>query len=62
MTEARDLNDEEYGEDRLMDLVTSLRTEGSARDVITAVQKSVFDFCGGADQSDDMTMLVLKVS
>jgi sigma-B regulation protein RsbU (phosphoserine phosphatase) len=62
VTEARDINDEEYGEQRLMDLVRSVRNVGSAREVITAVQESVLDFTGGADQADDMTMLVLKVS
>lgn len=62
VTEARDVHDEEYGEVRLIDLVRSLRDKGSAKDVIAAVQKSVFEFTGGADQADDMTMLVLKVS
>jgi sigma-B regulation protein RsbU (phosphoserine phosphatase) len=62
VTEARAPDDEEYGEDRLMDLVKSLRNESSAQDVIMAVQTSVLEFTRGADQADDMTMLVLKVS
>lgn len=62
VTEARDLQDEEYGEERLMELLRSLRDKGSAEDVIAAVQSSVLEFTGGADQADDMTMLVLKVS
>ncbi len=62
VTEARDANDEEYGEDRLIELVRSLRYEPSAREVISAVQRSVMEFTGGAEQADDMTILVLKMS
>ncbi len=62
VTEARDLQDEEYGEERLLELVRTLRGEESAEDVIAAVQRSVIEFTGGTDQADDMTMLVLKVS
>lgn len=61
VTEARDPKDEEYGEERLTALVRSLRQEASAADVITAVQRSVLEFTGGAEQADDMTLLVLKV-
>jgi sigma-B regulation protein RsbU (phosphoserine phosphatase) len=61
VTEARDANDEEYGEDRLIELVRSLRREASAAKVISAVQDSVHQFTAGAEQSDDMTLLVLKV-
>jgi sigma-B regulation protein RsbU (phosphoserine phosphatase) len=62
VTEARDRLDEEYGEERLVRLLQSLRGRGSAAEVIEAVHNSVLEFTGGADQADDMTMLVLKVS
>jgi sigma-B regulation protein RsbU (phosphoserine phosphatase) len=62
VTEARDVNDEEYGEERLIELVRSLRGQTSAAGVISAVQESVVRFTGGAEQADDMTLLVLRVT
>jgi len=62
VTEARNPRDEEYGEERLMKLLQSLRGPASAAEVIEAVHASVLEFAAGEEQSDDMTMLVLRVS
>ncbi|GEM_PF-1040230 len=58
--EAMDANDEEYGRERLIELI-KCNTDLTAEELINKIEKSVYDFCGDAPQRDDITMFVMKV-
>jgi len=53
--------DEDFGEDRLNELLTRLREE-SVEDIFAAVKTSLHDFSGRTDADDDITMLGLKIA
>ena len=59
ITEALNENDEEFGEDKLLDLITKNRTD-SAEDIINNVFTSVKTFVKNVPQSDDITIVVIK--
>ena len=59
VTEAMNTQNEEFGEDRLMDTLEEV-TMHSAQEIIDAVKADVKAFTGEAEQSDDITLLVLK--
>ena len=56
--EAIDGNVEQYGADRLVNVLNAVKGE-HLRDVLPAVRKNIADFVNGADQFDDITMLGL---
>lgn len=59
VTEAMNQKHEEYGTERLDAML--LRLQGkSSQQIIEDVKASITDFVGGAEQHDDITMLVLK--
>ena len=49
-----------FGEERLVERLAELSAEGTAREMIESVGKAIADFTGGAEQSDDITMLALR--
>jgi len=57
--EARTVTEEMYGKDRLIDLISASKNE-SAEKIASSVVQSVLDFCSGAAQADDITLLVIK--
>lgn len=59
VTEAMDASQAMYGEDRLMEVVDRARSLG-ARELVSAVNASISGFAGGAEQSDDITMLAIR--
>jgi sigma-B regulation protein RsbU (phosphoserine phosphatase) len=59
VTEARNENGEEFGEERLIALLTENRGLG-ADDLQRALTQAVFDFSGG-DFQDDATLIVCSV-
>lgn len=59
VTEAMDTNKVCYGESRLESVIADLNTT-VPEEVTAAVLKSVYDYSEGADQADDITMLVLR--
>ena len=59
ITEAFNSNGEMFGEDRLEEALRS-GAKLTASDLIEHVKKEVSSFTSGAEQSDDMTMLLLK--
>ncbi len=59
VTEAQNPSGEEFGRERLAQSVMSAR-ELPAREVITAVQKDVFEWTGGQGPTDDATFFVVK--
>lgn len=58
ITEATDLEEEQFGVERLKDAITSLPDQEAHQDVVTIVEK-VNDFAGDAPQFDDITCVVL---
>ena len=59
VTEAINVNNEEFGEKRLEDTLKEV-TQQSCQQIINAVKTNVSDFAGEAEQSDDITMLAIK--
>jgi sigma-B regulation protein RsbU (phosphoserine phosphatase) len=59
VTEAVDPLDQDFGEERLSNLVGQLRDRPAA-EIVEAVHKAVFDFAQGAPQFDDITVVVAR--
>jgi phosphoserine phosphatase RsbU/P len=59
VTEAANTNFDEYGEERLMEVLCRHRNEPASR-IVDAVTKSLAEFTAGAPQADDITLLVAK--
>ena len=59
ITEAMDSNEEEFGEERLINLIKDNRIL-SASDLIDLIINTVNDHAGNAEQMDDMTLIILK--
>lgn len=59
VTEAMNVNRELYSDKRLHTLIQTVAVDDPA-DIIKAVNASIIEFVGDAEQSDDITMLALK--
>lgn len=59
-TEAMDLQANEFGEERLVALIESVR-HLSVKEMLVRIEAGVRKFVGNAPQHDDMTMVVIKV-
>ena len=59
VTEAIDIAEKEYGDDRLKDCLAK-HSGNSCQQIIDAIKADVSEFVGEAEQSDDITMLALK--
>jgi serine phosphatase RsbU (regulator of sigma subunit) len=59
-TEAMNMVQEEFGEERFVDLISSNRNL-SAQGLIDILVKAVKDFGENAPQHDDMTVVVIKI-
>jgi serine phosphatase RsbU (regulator of sigma subunit) len=60
VTEANDVDQNEYGEARFIEVLQQHRT-GPASQIVEAVTKSLAEFAAGAPQADDITLVVAKV-
>ena len=60
ISEAMTADLEEWGEERLI-TAARMSTHLSAQDIVTAVIASADQFTAGAPQSDDLSLVVLKV-
>lgn len=60
VTEAMDINNEEYSDERLEELVLKISGENSD-EILESIKKDVAEYTTGAIQSDDITCLILKV-
>lgn len=58
VSEAENLEDDQFGEDRLVEVVASHAAK-SAREILDAVRAEITRFTAGAPQKDDLTLLVL---
>jgi sigma-B regulation protein RsbU (phosphoserine phosphatase) len=59
VTEAKNSADEEFGMERLMELIERHKS-AAASDVLTSVEGALIDFVGNRDQFDDITLLIIK--
>jgi len=59
VTEATDLQDDEFGMDRTIDVLRAFR-EQSAAAIVNAVLQHIDQFAGAAPQHDDITLMALK--
>lgn len=59
ITEAMNAHGEAYGEDRFLDLLSGSQAM-SAKDLNQHITQDVAQFVGGAEQSDDITLMTLK--
>jgi sigma-B regulation protein RsbU (phosphoserine phosphatase) len=59
VTEAQDIHEEEYGEQRLADFVRGIAHE-SAATIVAQIFDEIDRFAGAAPQYDDITLVVLK--
>lgn len=62
VTEAMDEKSEQYGEKRLCGCLSAINGSDTAKLVIETVGEDIHRHIGNAEQSDDVTMLVLKMS
>jgi sigma-B regulation protein RsbU (phosphoserine phosphatase) len=60
ITEAENAREEMFGEERLYEVIRASKKLPSA-EIITAILESVRTFCGGYAQSDDITLMVIRV-
>ena len=60
LNEAENQQQEQFGDERLKALLKN--DLGDARQTSEQIHKAVEDFVGGAEPSDDLTMLCLKIS
>ena len=61
LNEAENHQQEQYGEDRIIQLMTSLASQNT-RDIIEALKADADQFRDGAEQSDDLTLLAFRVT
>jgi len=59
VTEANNLDYDEFGEERLVQVLQQNRTR-PAREIVDAVTAALKDFTAGAPQADDITLVVAK--
>jgi len=60
VTEANDVDQNEYDEERFIEVLKKHRTEPASA-IVQAVTKSLAEFATGAPQADDITLVVAKV-
>ncbi len=60
ITEAKNIKDEEFSDERLEKLAVDL-SDSSASEILTSIKKEVQTFAYGAVQSDDITLMIIKV-
>ncbi len=60
VSEAKNIKDDEFSDERLEELVLHFY-EKNAEDIVSSIKREVQEFSTGAIQSDDITLLVIKV-
>ena len=61
LTEAENTAQEQFGEDRLLDILRNTHFE-SSRQVIEMLEKTVEKHRNGAEPNDDLTMMCIRVT
>ena len=62
ITESKNVNNELYGENRLKECLNHIQNGYNVREICLSVKQDVDEFSKGRPQSDDLTMLTLKVN
>ncbi|MFJ4213662.1 PP2C family protein-serine/threonine phosphatase [Streptomyces hydrogenans] len=62
ITEARDDDGEQFGEERLVEAVAGAPHRPSAQEVVDALTRAVHEFTGGQEIDDDRAVLVLTAT
>ena len=61
LTEAENASQEQFGEKRMTDVITTqMAVNASPQTLIETMTDAVHQFVGETEQSDDLTMLVIK--
>ncbi len=60
ISEAMNKSEEEYSDERLEETAIRLAS-GTVNEILEGIKKEVYEFANGAPQSDDITMVILKV-
>lgn len=60
LTEAEDKEKEQYGDDKLIEELNGT-VDLATREVVDAIGKTVLEHANGAEQSDDLTMMAMKI-
>ena len=60
ISEAANAGEEQFGDERLVDLVRSLPRELTAREVAQRILDALHHFLGPVEPQDDMTLLVIR--
>ena len=60
ISEAMNKREEEYSDERLEETAIRLAS-GTVNEILEGIKKEVYEFANGAPQSDDITMVILKV-
>jgi serine phosphatase RsbU (regulator of sigma subunit) len=61
LNEAENRQQEQYGEDRIIKLLTSL-SACSCRDIVEDLKADTDKFRDGAEQNDDLTLLAFRIA
>ena len=61
LTEATREDNTLFGEERVCDRLSRLKTTASSNEICAYMEDAVKEFVGDAEQSDDLTMLVIRV-
>lgn len=62
VVEAENPDREQYGTGRLLETIRGAGLAASAQDIVDRVMADVRDFCAGAPQHDDTTLIILKAA
>ena len=62
ISEAMTVDDEEWGEERMLDAARSAPPDAPAQDVLDVIFYAADEFTAGAEQDDDMTLLIMKLT
>ena len=60
LTEAENSQHEQFGEQRMFDVARKICQDNEQVDIIQHMQEAVHEFVDGAEQSDDLTMLMVQ--
>jgi serine phosphatase RsbU (regulator of sigma subunit) len=61
LNEAENRQQEQYGEDRIIQLLTS-HSSSNCRDIVEALKADTDKFRDGAEPNDDLTLLAFRVT
>ena len=61
LNEAENRQQEQLGDDRLLDILETMSSQSSAKEVIDALYQAVEEHRDGAEPNDDLTIMGIRV-